>query len=75
MIINPWDGSASFAESCALIAHIKLRRGDVLAAQEIADELKATTNVIGAWIAAIVIEDAIAAHHQNSLIGSSQSAA
>ena len=59
-IRNAWDGSTAFAESCALMGCIKARRGDVLAAQEIADELKATPNILGTWIAAIVIEQEIA---------------
>ncbi|MDR3450531.1 MAG: hypothetical protein P4M15_12455 [Alphaproteobacteria bacterium] len=61
MTRNPWDGTTLFALSCACVATLKIRRGEIAQAQEIADELKQTPNILGTWFAAQIIEDAIAA--------------
>lgn len=58
--MNPWKDAAAFAESCALIETIRVRRGMLLEAQEAADELKLTTNILGTVFAARIIEEAIA---------------
>ena len=57
------EGSSLFASSCALIANLKIRRGDFIQAQEIADDLRAT-RIIGCHFAARIIEESIAAHSE-----------